>query len=148
MLHCLVITLICTITNFVLSKIAKCPSGWEYFQGSCYQFRDNLKTWSDALAFCRNYGADLLKISSAEENQFVQRNGKNWWLALRRDARNTGVWKWNDGSILTDTNFWATGEPNNHGNNEHCGQFRGDTRLWNDLHCESLINVACEKGSF
>ena len=77
----------------------------------------------------------------------MKRNGKNWWLALSRDARNTGVWKWNDGSILSDTNFWATEEPNNHGNNEHCGQFRY-TGLWNDLDCGSQLNVACEKGSF
>ena len=78
----------------------------------------------------------------------MKRNGKSWWLALRRDARNTDVWKWNDGSILSDTNFWATAEPNNHGNNEDCGQFSDDTGLWNDLPCNSRVNVACEKGSF
>lgn len=78
----------------------------------------------------------------------MKRNGKSWWLALRRDARNTDVWKWNDGSILSDTNFWATAEPNNHEDNEDCGQFRDDTGLWNDFDCNRRVNVACEKGSF
>ncbi|KAJ7382750.1 hypothetical protein OS493_033035 [Desmophyllum pertusum] len=44
------------------------------------------KSWSDGMRMCREKGADLIKVSSAEENNFLRRSGKKWWLALRRDT--------------------------------------------------------------
>ena len=104
------------------------------------------------MSFCRSKGADLIKISSAEENQFVQRSGSNFWLGLHRDASNIDVFKWNDGSALTETSFsnWGPAEPSNHGNNEQCVHIRdvGWGFVWNDKYCNSLLNLSCEKGIF
>ena len=100
------------------------------------------------MSLCRERGADLIKISSAEENQFVRRSGKSFWLGLRRDTSNTKVFKWNDGSVLSETSFrnWRLGEPNHHGNNEQCVHNSGGGE-WNDLNCNELMNLSCEKGS-
>ena len=126
-------------------SIVYCPAEWEYFQGSCYFLSPYMKTWSDAVESCFSKGADMVKLSSKEENQFIHRSGKNWWLGLQRDGANNNVFKWNDGSIAVFTR-WSAGEPNNSGNNEKCAEYYHQTELWNDLNCEQQKRLACEKG--
>ena len=100
------------------------------------------------MKYCRDHGADLIKVTSEEENKFVKRSGKIWWLALRRDATHTNIFKWNDGSLPTFIN-WSGVEPNNHGGNEHCAELL-DTGTWNDISCQTnnRAYLACEKGIF
>lgn len=126
----------------------RCHSKWEYFQGSCYFFTSSHKTWSDAMKYCRDKGADLIKVTSAEENNFITRSGKTWWLALRRDAIQNNIFKWNDGSLPTFTD-WGNGEPNNHANMEECAEIL-DTGKWNDIACHgnNRVYLACEKGKY
>ncbi|XP_078344750.1 uncharacterized protein LOC144630294 [Oculina patagonica] len=136
--------LCCMRVEFKISD--RCPtSNWEYFQGSCYLFTDHQRTWSDAMKYCRDNGADLIKVTSEEENNFVTRSGKIWWLALRRDATHSDIFRWNNGSIPTFAN-WSGPEPNNHGGSEECVEII-DTGKWNDIGC--LVNnrayLACEK---
>ena len=104
-----------------------------------------MKTWSDAMKSCFSKGADMIKLSSMEENQFIQRSGKIWWLGLQRDGENNNIFKWNDGSIAAFTR-WSAGEPNNHGNDEKCAEYLHQTGLWNDVNCEQQRRLACEKG--
>ena len=123
----------------------RCRPSWEYFQGSCYLFTDHLRTWPDAMKYCRDQGGGLLKVTSEEEKNFVRRSGKEWWLALRRDAIHKDIFKWNDGSLPTVT-FWSRNEPNNHMNQEECGESL-DSGSWNDRACHDTRHTACEKGT-
>lgn len=97
------------------------------------------------MQYCRDLGGDLLKVTSEEENNFVRRSGKVWWLALRRDATHKDIFKWNDGSLPAVT-FWGSSEPNNAMNQEECGELY-DTGKWNDIPCHINRVTACEKGT-
>lgn len=100
------------------------------------------------MKYCRDRGADLIKVTSVEENNFITRSGKTWWLALRRDAIHTNIFKWNDGSLPNFTD-WSNGEPNNHANMEECAEIL-DTGKWNDISCDvnDRAYLACEKGIY
>ena len=130
-------------TFFLIRLSGRCRLGWEYFQGSCYLFTNQYKTWPDSMKYCRDQGGDLLKVTSEGEKNFVRRSGKSWWLALRRDAIHKDIFKWHDGSLPIVT-FWAPNEPNSHG--EECGESL-DSGMWNDLPCHSNRFTACEKGT-
>ena len=94
---------------------------------------------------CYTKGGDLIKVSSEEENNFVRRSGKSWWLALRRDATHNDIFKWSDGSLPTFTD-WSPGEPNNfNGNDEGCANYHTNGK-WNDVSCSAKKDLACEKG--
>lgn len=95
---------------------------------------------------CLYRGADLIKVSSKEENDFIRRTGQKWWLGLHRDVTNDHVFRWNDG-LTADAGFtnWEVGEPSNANNKENCVECFG-SGWWNDLPCHSLRHLACEKG--
>lgn len=128
-------------------SIAQCPVNFEAFQGSCYSIPNVKKKWEDTMNACFDQGADMIKVSSEKENEFIKRSGKNVWLGLRRDAVNNKTFKWNDGTI-SDASFtkWGVDEPNNFQNNEDCVEYVGG--VWNDTTCEHLEHFACEKGEF
>ena len=100
-------------------------------------------TWSAAENHCRARGADLPQLTSIEENNFLKRSGKSWWLDLRRDSTHKTMFKLSDGSLPIFTN-WALSEPNNV--NEGCGEQYGSGE-WNDILCSATRQVACEKGT-
>lgn len=113
-------------------------------------------TWTaaqTAAAALERYGATgyLATITSAEENAFAadRLEGAGWMGAS--DGGSEGVWRWVTGPE-TGTQFWTgtstgsafggayenwnTGEPNDAGGNEDCGQFlSGASGEWNDLPC-------------
>ena len=129
-------------------SIAQCPVNFEAFQGSCYLLPNETKKWNDTMNTCFDQGADMVKVSSEKENEFIKRSGKNLWLGLRRDAVIHKTFKWNDGTT-SDANFrkWAIDEPNNANDKEDCVQYLSNG-VWNDISCEHLENIACEKGEF
>ena len=99
------------------------------------------------MTYCRSRGADLIKVSSVEENQFIQRT-EPWWLSLHRNPQNDHFFGWNDGSSANkDTTYtnWGFGEPNNSLGDEDCVELSANG-LWNDANCNLLKNFACEKG--
>ncbi|KAJ7370300.1 mannose binding [Desmophyllum pertusum] len=77
------------------------PSGFA-FQGSCYARFTGVKNWDDAKAFCVANGAQLVKIDSSDENDFIKNTFLTdkvaYWIGLT-DAETEGVWKWSDGSV-------------------------------------------------
>ena len=48
-----------------------CPNGWYNFKNHCYLVNSSVKTWHQAQEYCRSQEGDLVKITSAEENDFV-----------------------------------------------------------------------------
>lgn len=72
---------IAALTYFLPSSSAN-PSpqcdlanGWMTYGSNCYKFKsDTRKSWTSARHDCVADGADLVSITSAEENQFVTAN--------------------------------------------------------------------------
>ena len=131
--------------HFSLSTAA-CPSGWKIFHDHCYKFASERRTWTDSRAKCKSEGADLVKISSTAENNFVANNKKssNAWLGLRRGSDHK--FYWTDGTRVVFTS-WGRGEPNDSGGSEDCGHMWNRRRTkWNDAQCSNRWTYVCEKG--
>ncbi|KAI4873728.1 hypothetical protein NFI96_008038 [Prochilodus magdalenae] len=76
--------------------------GWRYFSSSVYYMSTEKKTWNESREDCRRRGADLVIITSREEQEFVEkiRNGQEAWIGLTDEVRERD-WKWVDGSALS-----------------------------------------------
>ncbi|KAJ7379755.1 Sushi, von Willebrand factor type A, EGF and pentraxin [Desmophyllum pertusum] len=131
----------------------ECPSSWNPFEGSCYKLYTEGKDWITSKAFCENNDAQLVKIESAEENDFIKSQYLTgnvvYWIGLT-DAENEGTWKWSDGSALTGYINWHFNEPNDMGG-EDCVQIVLGTHSkiynagWNDATCSISLGFICEK---
>ncbi|XP_006177629.1 CD209 antigen [Camelus dromedarius] len=136
-----------TWMNATLASLCHpCPWNWEVFQGNCYLFSWTQSDWKSAVSACRNIKAQLVIVSSAEEQKFLKfwyvRNNKPTWIGLS-DHHNEGSWRWLDNSSL-QLSFWKDGEPNNHGD-EDCVELHNDG--WNDGRCVTEHSWICEKPS-
>ena len=104
----------------------------------------------DALKVCQNMGANMVKITTDEENTFLNNISKRdkqyavFWIGLTRGPYNRFYWF--DGSRPGYTK-WDAGEPNNSEGREHCVDVWRSGR-WNDLSCERKWkrSVVCETG--
>lgn len=123
--------------------------------GDCY-FVDGAATpWSDARTSCqaRGVGWDLVVISNADENAFVQSSaGFEAWIGAT-DAVTEGTWFWLDESVpffevgaATDgqsfTN-WTEDEPNDYDDSD-CLRIL-TTGLWADWPCDSPLGHVCRR---
>lgn len=106
-------------------------------------------SWDDAEKRCDKLEAELVKINSKEENEFVLQLARTFaderrqiWLGLKWDSEaDEAAFYWIDNSIPDYTN-WAENEPNGNAN-EPCGaMYIAHTVLpgrasgeWNDLPC-------------
>jgi len=150
----------------VLENIEKtvgepCPHGWTRFDNYCYLVSSSSKTWSQAQAYCKSLGGGLVKINSAEENEFVLNlvtetapSLKQVWIGLKWSST---AFYWYDHSVPVYTN-WAPNEPSGNAR-EPCGHMWMDGHsynlpiraagYWNDLTCgvhSSLPNgIVCER---
>ena len=126
------------------------------FSSSSYAVFDKKRNWSDALSFCQRIGADLVKIESQGETEFIN---ATWLLSLEKmwiglnDLEVEGVWKWSDSTSLDVYSNWGYREPSK-GKNQHCvvlvrGFMREDffDAQWNDVRCERTLFYLCEKKS-
>ncbi|KAL9963794.1 hypothetical protein ACROYT_G027337 [Oculina patagonica] len=71
----------------------------------------------------RANGAQLVKIESTDENDFIKKEflalEVNYWIGLT-DAETENDWKWSDGSELTGYINWRSGQPNDY-QGQDCG---------------------------
>ncbi len=135
--------------------------GIESLSGSSYMLFTAPETWNNASDSCKCLGAQLVKIESAAENNFLKRtfltsSGLSFWIGLN-DQIDEGKWKWTDGTPLEIYNNWSNGNPNNYGGNQNCGHITmgnisvGGYTLknfdgkWNDLNCNFALGYICEK---
>ena len=134
------------LTKYVLVSV--CPQdGWVRYGNFHYLIIDipTLK-WSDARRTCQMLGGDLAIIKSAAENNFIftllrkQKTITNWgvWLGFVRKADNKFYWI-DDTPLAKGYTAWSSGEPNNAGGNEKCGNMFGKgsrAGKWNDISCD------------
>ncbi|XP_053335461.1 CD209 antigen-like protein E [Clarias gariepinus] len=123
--------------------------GWNYFSSSVYIFNTGQKTWTESRENCRETGADLVIITSREEQEFVNklRAGGQAWIGL---SNRENKWKWVDDTTLI-TGFWEDKEPNSAAGEDRCvitGIKTDPVKNWAEYLCNKTYNWICEKKIF
>ncbi|XP_015242321.1 PREDICTED: CD209 antigen-like protein A [Cyprinodon variegatus] len=137
-----------------------CLPGWTFMSSSCFYFTfsDTVSrvSWNGARQSCKRLGGDLAIINSREKNIGITSLISSYqdpsramihsgfWIGLT-DEEEEGVWKWLDGTRLTE-GFWNPGEPNNV-NNEDCAAVYPKSNpftSWNDAPCNFNLKWICE----
>lgn len=153
-------------------EISLVNPGEVFFSGTghLYEYVASSLDWNSAKTAAEartKYGASgyLATITSSNENDFVSARLLNAGWMGASDVSTEGTWKWvtgpENGTTFCIGNLscsvqsgqyanWNTGEPNDSGGNEDCGQFlAGGSGKWNDLPCSgtTLPGYVVEYGS-
>lgn len=134
-----------------LAPSAPCPG--TAFDGSCYEFFDELVAWDTAEQRCVAWGGYLATVESSEENGFIagwpsalgvtNAAGSGIWLG-GTDATTDGDFLWrNDGPLSFEN--WGPNQPDN-GAGVDCIEQRNDgSASWYDRRCTDVQRYVCEK---
>ena len=132
--------------HFLLIRSTEyCPSGWEYFQGSCYFFSSTSNSWDDSQTHCQQLSANLVNIGSMEENYFISAEiHTDGWIGLREVPGNKMNWT----DDITEPVYvnWPAGEPFYEDGQNHCAYFSLSSGTWHAKNCEDVLHFVCEKG--
>ena len=117
-------------------------------QNSCYKFSSKSLNWNAAKSACEALGSKLVIVNSQAEQRALTSKisgSKSMWIGLYRDPKDKSRWLWVDGSRPTYT-YWNSGEPNNSGGDEDCGEMISKNRghKWNDMPCKFSFPYICE----
>uniref|UniRef100_A0A8C5K7G3 Oxidized low-density lipoprotein receptor 1 n=1 Tax=Jaculus jaculus TaxID=51337 RepID=A0A8C5K7G3_JACJA len=100
------------VTIIVLETRCPCPQGWIWHGEDCYAFSSGPLDWGKSRENCLLLNAQLLKINSTDDLDFIQRaiahSSSPFWvgLSLRKPNRS---WLWEDGSPLKPRLFRLQG---------------------------------------
>ncbi|KAM3595042.1 uncharacterized protein V6R79_017495 [Siganus canaliculatus] len=137
-----------------------CLPGWTFMNSMCYYlaFSDAIlrRSWQEAQHFCTKQGGDLAIINSRDKHLAITELLNNYrvpsrpidhsgfWIGLR-DVEDEGIWKWRDGTRLTE-GYWNDGEPNNQGNEDCAATYPRSNpfKAWNDAPCNHELKWICE----
>uniref|UniRef100_A0A3Q1GTE2 C-type lectin domain-containing protein n=1 Tax=Acanthochromis polyacanthus TaxID=80966 RepID=A0A3Q1GTE2_9TELE len=108
-----------------------------------YTLIQEMKSWTDAQAYCREHHTDLAMIENDQENMQVMSvlsvSAYSAWIGLYRQPC-----RWSDNSSSSFTN-WRDGEPNNGNRNQYCVAESSD-HLWIDESCDNKLAFWCYGG--
>jgi len=127
--------------------------GYSFFNGKCYKFIEEQKSWDDGRKSCQDMGGELVAVVDSDTKDFVASlaQGKSFWTS---GIRVDNGWEWSTGENWSYSN-WRTGEPSNT-TGENCVMINwnyGDgaerNGLFNDLSCNyDRINYMCQNQRF
>ncbi|XP_022087088.1 uncharacterized protein LOC110977355 [Acanthaster planci] len=129
---------------------SQCPRGFVLdFSGNCYRYVTQRPVpWSMARAECRRAPGGDLAVTNEEprkESQLllerVQPRVTDLWIGLYHETP-SGVWKWVDGSTLTN-DVWRPGEPTNLSGRKKCAEIDSGAR-WSNKDCNRNFSYVCE----
>lgn len=144
----------CNIPTPFLADALTCPYYWNTFNGYCYRAVSSIRTWHQAQAYCKALRGELVKITTAEENNFVLAlakqkapHAKVIWIGLKWDSH-IRKFVWSDDSVPVYQN-WAVGEPNGNAREPcsnmwtgYAGRINHASGTWNDRPCRVIHNTA------
>ena len=95
------------------STSAQVLDGAEVYNGHYYKAFEFKLPWDAASKFCQSMGGHLATMEDKTEVTVLDKirtkgGGFNYWLGGYRDDQ--GLWRWLNGSIITDS-FWRANEP-------------------------------------
>uniref|UniRef100_A0A8C8VHM8 Mannose receptor C type 2 n=1 Tax=Pelusios castaneus TaxID=367368 RepID=A0A8C8VHM8_9SAUR len=146
------------------SLTGSCPPGWSSdpklrhcYKVFTYDKLQDKKTWILAQLFCRELGAQLLSLSSYEEEHFVANtlnkifgesepeiHEQHWfWIGLnRRDPGAERSWRWSDGLGFSYHNF----DRSNHDDDDirNCAVLDLASLQWKPMQCDSHLDWICK----
>uniref|UniRef100_A0A674N8C1 C-type lectin domain-containing protein n=1 Tax=Takifugu rubripes TaxID=31033 RepID=A0A674N8C1_TAKRU len=142
---------------FKANPCLNCPDGWKGFEGQCYYFSNNTLDFEKAREQCQQQGADLVKVSSKEEQKFLAAavapmitNNDRFWIGLT-DSEKEGQWLWMDRSPLEERfdyhepDDWKKEDPENGEDCATLGERSGKAYCWYDRTCKYPLRSICEK---
>ena len=112
-------------------------TGWTEFEGSCYEYHEEKKTWTQAQAVCDKgqyrYKGVLAAASSPTRNNFISTSftsDRLWIGGFRNES--SGLWQWTDGSAWNYTSWQTTPTQQPSGDGNFIVTNFDDPELWND----------------
>ncbi|KAL2079242.1 hypothetical protein ACEWY4_024986 [Coilia grayii] len=137
-----------SVTPLQTNPKTACASGWRYFNGKCYFFSTEERSWHQSRDACVTMGGHLVIIETLEEQGFLSQQGSEcYWIGLSDDKE--GEWRWVDNSLLNDnTKYWNDKEPDDwkgpndeHPIGEDCASMliNGNIKSWFDGHVCAVI---------
>ncbi|XP_010896753.2 C-type lectin domain family 4 member E isoform X3 [Esox lucius] len=149
--------------NLTAIKAIRCASGWEFYNGSCYHFSEDILNWEQSQYACIREGGHLVIIESQQEQNFIRlkvgnmNDQNNYWIGMT-DMKEEGVWVWMDNTPLNKSiKYWdlnngthvsAFPEPNDWKPGEDCAQMgqrcSGQISCWLDNACDKPSKRICE----
>ena len=123
----------------VITDADVCALNWQYFDGSCYKETSASISAHEARNACQVEDADLVKITSSEENSFVNSlTAGEAWIGLERDDK--GVFLWKDGMPVSFSQW------NGSSGSQSCVVI-DDNGDWKTANCfNATTKYVCEKG--
>ncbi|XP_068583567.1 CD209 antigen-like isoform X2 [Cebidichthys violaceus] len=130
----------------LLDERTCCPNKWTRFGNSCYLKSTSKANWIDSKEVCEDDDAQLVIISSQEEQEFISSFMGQTWIGLTDEKREDGVWNWEwvDGTPLTET-YWRDGQPDNLNEENYVEISDGLGNNWNNLPDNFQRYFTCEK---
>ncbi|KAL2079592.1 hypothetical protein ACEWY4_025336 [Coilia grayii] len=114
-----------------------------------YHFVNEAKTWTEAQSYCRTHYTDLATLYNTDDvNALTQLGSQSGsaWIGLYDDSQNSWRWSITDSSFYgpgeTEFRNWNTGEPNNAGGKELCGEIISNG-YWYDISCTAGRPFVC-----
>jgi hypothetical protein len=116
----------------------------------------NKTTWAQARMACEAYGAHLATFETIDELRALPGANLSFddsWIGAHRDpcAQISGgdwfAWITSGATVPPGSGIdghWATGEPNDTGNDEDCAELNLGRRI-NDLACSKSLRALCER---
>ncbi|XP_059148051.1 uncharacterized protein LOC131935583 [Physella acuta] len=144
--HTLGLLLLVLVTNqLIKSEIAACSeNGWWYYNGHCYLYVREERSWSDAQKLCLQHDAYLATFDSREEEDDIKHtlnNRTDIWIGIYK-PRDEVNWKRLDGNRILFTN-WEDFSSTRFLCGDICVALNY-TGKWLPLNCELLKSSLCK----
>nr|XP_055057568.1 pulmonary surfactant-associated protein D-like isoform X2 [Misgurnus anguillicaudatus] len=107
-----------------------------------------VKTFDEGIQVCKEVGGTIALARNAVENQALHKVviasglSKKPFIGVT-DRDKEGQFVDIDGKLLTFTN-WASGQPDNYKETQHCGALIVESGLWDDASCNQPRPIMCE----
>ncbi|KAM5252985.1 C-type lectin domain family 7 member A-like isoform 2-T2 [Hipposideros larvatus] len=144
---CLVLLLIAVVLGIKEILSSSCPVTWIMHENSCYLLSTSEDSWERSKAQCSRQGANLLKIESSNELEFIKTQSsfkptESFWLGLSRRQTN-GPWLWEDGSMFSSYLFQIIPTTTEEHSSHNCVWIHSSVIY--DVPCSLPSSSICEK---